>query len=89
VARGTPEAGARRCGAARLRMAAPPDASAPPTATADLVLTVTEMLRKKGVVGKSSSSSVPGSPPCPSPTRHIGNMAPEYGATVGIFPVDQ
>src|SRR6202035_131344 len=58
------------------------------TAT-DLVLTVTEMLRKKGVVGKFvefygtrlSTLSVPA-------RATIANMAPEYGATMGFFPVD-
>lgn len=58
------------------------------TAT-DLVLTVTQMLRKKGVVGKFveyfgdgiASLSV-------SDRATLGNMSPEYGATIGIFPVD-
>jgi len=59
------------------------------TAT-DLVLTVTEMLRKKGVVGKFVEFYGPGIPTLPLADRAtIGNMAPEYGATVGIFPVDQ
>jgi aconitate hydratase len=58
------------------------------TAT-DLVLTVTEMLRKKGVVGKFVEfygSGLAGLPLADRAT--IGNMAPEYGATCGIFPVD-
>jgi len=59
------------------------------TAT-DLVLTVTEMLRKKGVVGKFVEFYGPGIATLPVADRAtIGNMAPEYGATVGIFPVDQ
>src|SRR5213595_1796415 len=59
------------------------------TAT-DLVLTVTEMLRKKGVVGKLVEFYGPGIATLPLADRAtIGNMAPEYGATVGIFPVDQ
>jgi aconitate hydratase len=58
------------------------------TAT-DLVLTVTEMLRKKGVVGKFVEFFGPGLPALPLADRAtIGNMAPEYGATCGIFPVD-
>src|SRR5437660_41095 len=59
------------------------------TAT-DLVLTVTELLRKKGVVGKFVEFYGPGVAALPVADRAtIGNMAPEYGATVGIFPVDQ
>ncbi|HVH09874.1 MAG TPA: aconitate hydratase AcnA [Gemmatimonadales bacterium] len=59
------------------------------TAT-DLVLTVTELLRKKGVVGKFVEFYGPGVATLPVADRAtIGNMAPEYGATVGIFPVDQ
>src|SRR5881397_2981047 len=59
------------------------------TAT-DLVLTVTEMLRKKGVVGKFVEFYGPGISTLPVADRAtIGNMAPEYGATVGMFPVDQ
>ena len=59
------------------------------TAT-DLVLTVTEMLRKKGVVGKFVEFYGPGIAALPVADRAtIGNMAPEYGATVGIFPVDE
>jgi aconitate hydratase len=58
------------------------------TAT-DLVLTVTEMLRKKGVVGKFVEFYGPGIASLPLADRAtIGNMAPEYGATCGIFPVD-
>jgi len=59
------------------------------TAT-DLVLTVTELLRKKGVVAKFVEFYGPGISTLPLADRAtIGNMAPEYGATVGIFPVDQ
>src|SRR5256885_14890800 len=55
----------------------------------DLVLTVTEMLRKKGVVGKFVEFFGPGVSTLPLADRAtIGNMAPEYGATCGIFPVD-
>jgi aconitate hydratase len=58
------------------------------TAT-DLVLTVTEILRRKGVVGKFVEFFGPGVSSLPLADRAtIGNMAPEYGATVGIFPVD-
>src|SRR5689334_15235902 len=58
------------------------------TAT-DLVLTVTEMLRKKGVVGKFVEFYGPGLAGLPIPDRAtIANMAPEYGATCGLFPVD-
>jgi aconitate hydratase len=64
--------------------------SLPEGATAtDLVLTVTEMLRKKGVVGKFVEFYGPGLARLPLADRAtIGNMAPEYGATCGIFPVD-
>ena len=58
------------------------------TAT-DLVLTVTQMLRKKGVVGKFVEFYGPGLAELPLADRcTIANMAPEYGATCGIFPVD-
>lgn len=58
------------------------------TAT-DLVLTITELLRKKGVVGKFVEFFGPGSRSLSVPTRAtIANMAPEYGATVGFFPFD-
>jgi aconitate hydratase len=58
------------------------------TAT-DLVLTVTQMLRKKGVVGKFVEFFGPGLAELPLADRAtIANMAPEYGATCGIFPVD-
>src|SRR5271163_2225910 len=59
------------------------------TAT-DLVLTVTEMLRKLGVVGKFVEFYGPGIAELPLADRAtISNMAPEYGATCGIFPVDE
>ncbi|HXE05447.1 MAG TPA: aconitate hydratase AcnA [Bryobacteraceae bacterium] len=58
------------------------------TAT-DLVLTVTQNLRKLGVVGKFVEFYGPGIADLPLADRAtIGNMAPEYGATCGIFPVD-
>jgi aconitate hydratase len=59
------------------------------TAT-DLVLTVTQMLREKGVVGKFVEFYGPGLSSMTLPDRAtIANMAPEYGATVGFFPVDE
>jgi len=59
------------------------------TAT-DLVLTITEMLRKHGVVGKFVEYFGPGLRDLPLADRAtIGNMSPEYGATCGIFPIDQ
>jgi aconitate hydratase len=58
------------------------------TAT-DLVLTVTQMLRKKGVVGKFVEFYGPGIAALSLPDRAtIANMSPEYGATIGFFPVD-
>ncbi|MGH8657378.1 MAG: aconitate hydratase AcnA [Gammaproteobacteria bacterium] len=58
------------------------------TAT-DLVLTVTQMLRAKGVVGKFVEFFGPGLDHLPLADRAtIANMAPEYGATCGIFPID-
>ncbi|MHC8408056.1 aconitate hydratase AcnA [Pseudomonas sp. TMB3-21] len=58
------------------------------TAT-DLVLTVTQMLRKKGVVGKFVEFYGDGLADLPLADRAtIANMAPEYGATCGFFPVD-
>ncbi|MBQ3818731.1 MAG: aconitate hydratase AcnA [Acetobacter sp.] len=58
------------------------------TAT-DLVLTVTQMLRKKGVVGKFVEFYGPALDHLPVANRAtIANMAPEYGATCGFFPVD-
>jgi len=58
------------------------------TAT-DLVLTVTQILRKKGVVGKFVEFFGAGLASMTLPDRAtLGNMAPEYGATIGFFPVD-
>ena len=58
------------------------------TAT-DLVLTVTQMLRAKGVVGKFVEFFGPGLDELALADRAtIGNMAPEYGATCGFFPID-
>jgi aconitate hydratase len=58
------------------------------TAT-DLVLTVTQMLRARGVVGKFVEFYGPGLANMPLADRAtIGNMSPEYGATCGIFPID-
>jgi aconitate hydratase len=59
------------------------------TAT-DLVLTITEMLRKHGVVGKFVEYYGPGLHDLPLADRAtIANMSPEYGATCGIFPIDK
>ena len=58
------------------------------TAT-DLVLTVTQMLRKKGVVGKFVEFYGDGVGALSLADRAtIANMAPEYGATIGVFPID-
>ncbi|MHA2249687.1 MAG: aconitate hydratase AcnA [Candidatus Kariarchaeaceae archaeon] len=60
------------------------------TTATDLVLTVVEMLRKKGVVGKFVEFFGPGLTNLSLPDRAtISNMAPEYGATMGFFPVDE
>src|SRR5438105_13542141 len=59
------------------------------TAT-DLVLQITEMLRKAKVVGKFVEFHGEGAVSLPVPERAtIANMAPEYGATMGYFPVDE
>ncbi len=59
------------------------------TTATDLVLTVTQMLRNLGVVGKFVEFYGPGIAELPLADRAtIANMAPEYGATCGIFPVD-
>jgi len=65
--------------------------SLPDGATAtDLVLTITEMLRKHGVVGKFVEFYGPGVAAVPLANRAtIGNMSPEYGSTVAIFPIDE
>jgi aconitate hydratase len=60
------------------------------TTATDLVLTVTEMLRKKGVVGKFVEFYGDGLATLPLADRAtIGNMSPEFGATCAIFPVDE
>ncbi len=60
------------------------------TTATDLVLTVTQMLRKKGVVAKFVEFYGPGLEHLSLPDRAtIGNMAPEYGATCGFFPIDE
>ena len=66
------------------------DGELPEGATAtDLVLTVTEMLRKKGVVGKFVEFFGPGVTALPLADRAtIGNMSPEFGSTCAIFPID-
>jgi aconitate hydratase len=63
----------------------------PPGVTAtDLVLTVTELLRRARVVGKFVEFLGEGARSLPAATRAtIANMAPEYGATMGFFPVDE
>jgi aconitate hydratase len=59
------------------------------TTATDLVLTVTQMLRKKGVVNKFVEFYGPGLDDLPLADRAtIANMAPEYGATCGFFPID-
>ena len=59
------------------------------TAT-DLVLTITQMLRKHGVVGKFVEFYGPGVSAVPLANRAtIGNMSPEYGSTCAIFPIDE
>ncbi|NYT60191.1 aconitate hydratase [Alcaligenaceae bacterium] len=59
------------------------------TAT-DLVLTITEMLRKHGVVGKFVEFYGPGVSAVPLANRAtIGNMSPEYGSTISVFPIDE
>lgn len=59
------------------------------TAT-DLALTITEMLRKHGVVGKFVEFYGPGVASVPMANRAtIGNMSPEYGSTCAIFPIDE
>jgi aconitate hydratase len=60
------------------------------TTATDLVLTITEMLRKHGVVGKFVEFYGPGVAAVPLANRAtIGNMSPEYGSTCAIFPVDE
>ncbi len=60
------------------------------TTATDLVLTITELLRRHGVVGKFIECFGPGLASIPVETRAtIGNMSPEYGATCTIFPIDE
>jgi aconitate hydratase len=62
----------------------------PGTTATDLVLTVAELLRRTGVVGKFVDFYGPGVANVPLANRAtIGNMSPEYGATCAIFPIDQ
>jgi aconitate hydratase len=59
------------------------------TTATDLVLTITQMLRKHGVVGKFVEFYGPGVSALPMANRAtIGNMSPEYGSTCAIFPID-
>src|SRR6478672_143648 len=65
------------------------DLPAGATAT-DLVLTITEMLRKHGVVGKFVEFYGPGVSVLPLANRAtIGNMSPEFGSTIAVFPIDE
>ncbi len=60
------------------------------TTATDLVLTITEKLRKHGVVGKFVEFYGPGVTALPMANRAtIGNMSPEYGSTCAIFPIDE
>jgi len=60
------------------------------TTATDLVLTITQMLRKHGVVGKFVEFYGPGVTALPMASRTtIGNMSPEYGSTCAIFPIDE
>ena len=60
------------------------------TTATDLVLTITEMLRRHGVVGKFVEFYGPGVAAVPLANRAtIGNMSPEYGSTVAVFPIDE
>jgi len=62
----------------------------PGTTATDLVLTITELLRSHGVVGKFVEFYGPGIAAVPLENRAtIGNMSPEYGATCAIFPIDE
>jgi aconitate hydratase len=59
------------------------------TTATDLVLTVTELMRRTGVVGKFVEFYGPGVANVPLPNRAtLGNMSPEYGSTCAIFPID-
>ncbi|MDA8311934.1 MAG: aconitate hydratase AcnA [Actinomycetota bacterium] len=60
------------------------------TTATDLVLTITQLLRRHGVVGKFVEAYGPGVASLPVETRAtIGNMSPEYGATCTVFPIDR
>ncbi|MCZ4500839.1 MAG: acnA [Marmoricola sp.] len=60
------------------------------TTATDLVLTITEMVRKHGVVGKFVEFYGPGVSVLPLANRAtIGNMSPEFGSTIAVFPIDQ
>ena len=60
------------------------------TTATDLVLTITDLLRKHGVVGKFVEFYGPGVAAVPLANRAtIGNMSPEYGSTISIFPIDE
>ena len=60
------------------------------TTATDLALTITEMLRKHGVVGKFVEFYGPGVVSVPMANRAtIGNMSPEYGSTCAMFPIDE
>lgn len=60
------------------------------TTATDMALTITEMLRKHGVVGKFVEFYGPGVSAVPMANRTtIGNMSPEYGSTCAIFPIDE
>ena len=62
----------------------------PGTTATDLALTITQMLRKHGVVGKFVEFYGPGVVAVPMANRAtIGNMSPEYGSTCAIFPIDE
>ncbi len=62
----------------------------PGTTATDLVLTITHLLRQRGVVGKFVEFFGPGVAAVPLANRAtIGNMSPEYGATCAIFPIDE
>jgi aconitate hydratase len=60
------------------------------TTATDMALTITEILRKVGVVGKFVEFFGPGVTSVPMANRTtIGNMSPEYGSTCAIFPIDE
>ncbi len=60
------------------------------TTATDLVLTITDLLRRHGVVGKFVEFYGPGVSQVPLANRAtIGNMSPEYGSTIAVFPIDQ